>query len=77
MVNTLTPSPVTPPLKALFLKGVKPYSDMGKLVQIARAEGKRIFKCEKVNVLDIIACNNVAGYVAVVQASGGKSMMYG
>jgi hypothetical protein len=58
--------------KALWLNGEKPYSDMGDLVQIARAEACKILHCSKVKVLNILPCNYPLGYVAVVQVSGGK-----
>jgi hypothetical protein len=73
VVNALSGNPV----KSLFLSAERPYSDMGDLVQIARAEGSKILRCDKVKVLEIIACRNLAGYVAVVQASGGTRQTNG
>lgn len=61
------------PVKALFMSGVKPYSDMGDLVQIARAEATKILHSQKVKVLNILPCSYPVGFVAVVQASGGTT----
>ena len=43
------------------MKGVKPLfiqmpfeSDIGNIVQIARAEAKKVFRCSKVKIYDII-----------------------
>ena len=59
-------------IKALWLPNEKPYSDMGDLVQIARAEACKIFGCREVKVLNILCCPYPNGYVVVVQNSGGK-----
>jgi hypothetical protein len=66
-----TPSPN--PVKALFISKTRPYSDMGDVLQIARAEATKILRCDKVKVINILPCNDPVGYVAVVQASGDKS----
>ena len=43
------------------MKSVKPLliempfeSDIGNVIQVARAEGKKVFKCEKVQIYDVI-----------------------
>jgi hypothetical protein len=65
------------PVKALFMSNVKPYSDMGELLQTARAEATKILHCNKVKVLNILPCNYPVGYIAVVQTSGGKTQANG
>ena len=53
-------------VKALFLPAERPYTDMGEVVKIARAEACKILKTRKVKVLNIISCSYPIGYVAVV-----------
>jgi hypothetical protein len=65
------------PVKALFISKSRPYSDMGDVLQVARAEASKILRCDKVKVINILPCNDPVGYVAVVQASGGKSEVTG
>jgi hypothetical protein len=50
---------------------------MGDVLQVARAEASKILRCDKVKVINILPCNDPVGYVAVVQASGGKSEVTG
>lgn len=54
--------------KALFLSAEKPYSDMGDVVQIARAEACKVLRTDKVKVLNILSCSYPLGYVVVVSA---------
>lgn len=59
--------------KALFLAfDKKPFTDMGELLQIARAEATKILGTNKVKVLNILYCPYPKGYVVVVQNSGRK-----
>ncbi len=73
MVNPLLDSRI----KSIFLKGDRPYNDVGDLLQVARSIGSKVLGCEKVRVIEIVTLRNIPGYVAVVQASGGKSEVNG
>lgn len=48
---------------------VKPSMDMGDVVQIARAEGKKLFHGEKVRVVDAFHTSRPEEWVAVVESS--------
>jgi hypothetical protein len=59
--------------KALFLSDEnRPYNDIGDLLQIARAEGRKILGTDKVQVLNILHSHYPSGYVVVVQSQGGN-----
>lgn len=59
------------PLKALLIK-MKPNMDIGDVVQIAKAEGSKLFhKPNRVSVVDLL--RSPYGVIAVVQSLDGCS----
>ena len=58
-------------VKALFFQfDNKPFQDVETLIQMAKAEAKKIFGGGKVKVLNILSCSYPKGYVVVVQNPG-------
>lgn len=53
-----------PKIKPLLIEVASTYeADMGAILQMARAEAQRVFKCEKVKIVDLI--NWKHGWIAM------------
>jgi hypothetical protein len=57
-------------LKKAIVVRLPPEGDMGDLVQIARAEGSKLFHGEKVKVVEAYRTSQNSEWIAVVQTCG-------